>query len=1074
MSNPYYTHTTYPTPNSPGSSATMRNELENVTLGFDLLPTLAANGYKVAMVNSAGTALIASAALQSLAITSSTLNSTPIGATTAAAGTFTNLTITGTANLGSTTVITGGTINGTPIGGTTASTGAFTTVSASSGFTGNLIGDTSGTHTGAVTGNVAGNLTGNVTASSGTSTFNNITISGTLDMDAGTTNTIINLATPTNAGDAATKGYVDTGLALKLALAGGTMSGAIAMGTSKITGMGDPTNAQDAATKTYVDTADALKLALAGGTMSGAIAMGTSKITGLGDPTAAQDAATKNYVDNTVQGLDAKASCRVGTTANITLSGTQTIDGVAVIAGDRVLVKDQTTTANNGIYVAAASTWARSTDADTWDELVHAYTFVESGTVNANNGFVCTIAPGGTLGSTSVTWVQFSGAGQITAGAGLTKTGNTLNVGTASSSRIVVNSDDIDLATTAVTAGTYQSMTVDAYGRVTGGTNPTTLAGYNISNAYTTTQVDTALALKLNLTGGTMSGAIAMGTSKITGLGDPTNIQDAATKSYVDTGLALKLSLTGGTMSGAIAMGASKITGLADPTANQDATTKFYVDGILGSATSAAASAAAAAVSETNAGNSATAASGSATAAAGSATAAAASFDSFDDRYLGAKASDPAVDNDGNALLTGALYFNTTTNEMRVYSGSAWLTAYLPATGYLALSGGTMTGAITFAGAQTWPTFNQNTTGTAAGLSATLATTSGGTGLTSFTSGGVVYASSSSALATGSAFTFDGTQVKLTGNPPTVNFNSVTSNSARGLLFENSGTQFARLTANYQTGDFRFVSGESGQGGFFFTWFTEAIEKMRLDTSGNLGIGTSSPTVKLEVVAGTGSQGLTVFRTGDATAANNAGGGFTATSSATAGSRNARLWLDADGADFAGSDYFYITKVGNGGIVELIQQSSAAMTFQTSGAERVRISAAGGFSVGTTADPGAGAIYATGNITAYYSDARLKTVSGKIENALDKVAQLSGVYYTNNDTAKSFGYDSDEVQVGVLAQDVEAVLPQIVKAAPFDLDQDGNSKSGENYKTVQYERLVPLLIEAINELQAKVKALESK
>jgi hypothetical protein len=84
------------------------------------------------------------------------------------------------------------------------------------------------------------------------------------------------------------------------------------------------------------------------------------------------------------------------------------------------------------------------------------------------------------------------------------------------------------------------------------------------------------------------------------------------------------------------------------------------------------------------------------------------------------------------------------------------------------------------------------------------------------------------------------------------------------------------------------------------------------------------------------------------------------------------------------------------------------------------------------------------------------------------------VYYTNNSVAKSFGYDSDEEQVGVIAQEVEAVLPQIVKAAPFDLDADGNSKSGENYKTVQYERLVPLLIEAINELQAKVKALEAK
>ena len=91
MSNSYYTHTTYPTPNSPGASATMRNELEAITSGFDLLPTLAANGYKVAMINSAGTALIASAALQSLAITASTINSTTIGATTTSSGAFTTV-----------------------------------------------------------------------------------------------------------------------------------------------------------------------------------------------------------------------------------------------------------------------------------------------------------------------------------------------------------------------------------------------------------------------------------------------------------------------------------------------------------------------------------------------------------------------------------------------------------------------------------------------------------------------------------------------------------------------------------------------------------------------------------------------------------------------------------------------------------------------------------------------------------------------------------------------------------------------------------------------------------------------
>lgn len=607
MANSYYNHTTYPAPNSPGASAALRAELTAITAGFALLPTLTGNGYKVAMVNAGGTALIASSALQSLAITGSTVDGTPIGATTRAAGNFTTLSVNSTANLGSSVTIAGGTINGTQIGNTTPSSGAFTTLSASSGLTGNVTGNLTGNVTGNVTGNLTGNVTGNVTATSGTSQFNNVTINGQLDMDAGSSATIINLPNPTNNGDAANKAYVDT--------------------------------------------QDALRLALAGGTMSGAIAMGTNRITGLGDPVNAQDAATKIYVDNAVQGLDAKASARVATTGNITLSGTQTIDGVAVIAGDRVLVKDQSSAAENGIYVAASGAWSRAADANTWDELVHAFVFVESGTAGANNGYVCTVSAGGTLGTTAVTWVQFSGAGQITAGTGMTKSGNTLNVNTASSSRIVVGADEIDLATTGVVAGTYRSVTVDQWGRVTGGTTPTTLAGYGITDAYTSSATDTLLNAKLSLSGGTMSGNLAMGSNRI--------------------------------------------TGMADPTSNQDAATKFYVDSILGSATSAAASASAAATSALNASNSATSASNSANAAANSASAAATSYDEFDDRYLGSKTSNPTTDNDGNALLTGALYWNSVAGEMRVYSGTAWQAAYLPAAGYLPISGGALTGDVT-------------------------------------------------------------------------------------------------------------------------------------------------------------------------------------------------------------------------------------------------------------------------------------------------------------------------------------------------------------------------------------------
>jgi hypothetical protein len=340
---------------------------------------------------------------------------------------------------------TGGTINNTPIGATTAAAVTGTTITATTGFsgtlTGNVTGNTTGTHTGAVTGNVTGNLTGNVTASSGSSTFNNVTISGSLDMDAGSSATITGLATPVNNSDAATKIYVDT--------------------------------------------------------------------------------AISNLID--------------GAPANL----------------------------------------------DTLNEIAAA-----------------------------------------------------LN-------------DDANLAAT----------------------------------------LTASIATKVSKAGDTMSGALAMGTNKITGLGTPTAGTDATTKTYVDDANALKLSLSGGTMSGAIAMGSSKITGLGTPTAGTDATTKTYVDGILGSATAAAASASAAATSETNAANSASAASGSASAASASASSAAASYDSFDDRYLGAKTSAPTVDNDGNTLLTGAIYWNSTSSTLWVWSGSVWTQATLTAGSFATLAG---------------------------------------------------------------------------------------------------------------------------------------------------------------------------------------------------------------------------------------------------------------------------------------------------------------------------------------------------------------------------------------------------
>lgn len=116
----------------------------------------------------------------------------------------------------------------------------------------------------------------------------------------------------------------------------------------------------------------------------------------------------------------------------------------------------------------------------------------------------------------------------------------------------------------------------------------------------------------------------------------------------------------------------------------------------------------------------------------------------------------------------------------------------------------------------------------------------------------------------------------------------------------------------------------------------------------------------------------------------------------------------------------------------------------------------------------------TGDIQAYYSDKRLKNILGKIENALDKVNNLNGLYYEQNELAESFGYRNYERQVGLLAQEVQEILPESVKLAPFDNDGNGKSKSGENYLTIQYEKLIPLIVEAIKELKTEVDEIKNK
>lgn len=159
--------------------------------------------------------------------------------------------------------------------------------------------------------------------------------------------------------------------------------------------------------------------------------LNNQKLINVLDPTNPQEGATKNYVDNVAAGLSWKTAVRVASALGVNvaaITGLIAIDGVTVAAGDRVLLKDQTTTSQNGIYVAAAGAWARSTDADLATEILGMAVFVEEGTTNADTAWVCTTNAPITVGTTGLTFAQFAGGGTVTAGAGMTQSGNVLNV----------------------------------------------------------------------------------------------------------------------------------------------------------------------------------------------------------------------------------------------------------------------------------------------------------------------------------------------------------------------------------------------------------------------------------------------------------------------------------------------------------------------------------------------------------------------------------------------------------------------------------------------------------------------
>ena len=189
----------------------------------------------------------------------------------------------------------------------------------------------------------------------------------------------------------------------------------------------------------------------------GSVSLNSQKITNLATPTADGDAASKSYVDGVSQGLDVKDSVVAATTANITiataLNNGDTLDGVTLSTNDRVLVKDQSTASQNGIYIVGSSP-ARADDLAAGVDAAGMFTFVEQGSTNADQGFVCTSNKGSAVvGTNNLAFSQFSGAGNLTAGDGLDKSGNEFSVDLKSNGGLVIESTElaVDLAASSIT-----------------------------------------------------------------------------------------------------------------------------------------------------------------------------------------------------------------------------------------------------------------------------------------------------------------------------------------------------------------------------------------------------------------------------------------------------------------------------------------------------------------------------------------------------------------------------------------------------------------------------------------------
>jgi hypothetical protein len=621
----------------------------NLTLGG--AATITGNASVGGNLSVAGTSTLAT-----VDINAGNIDGTTVGGSSPAQGTFTNLTantlltaasvdinggnidgttignVTPAAGSFSTVDIDGGTIDGATIGATNPSTATFSSVDINGGnIDGTTIGAsnaTSATFTTANAGqanlssvNIDGGSIDSTAIGSGSpdsASFNGLTASGTVNFSSAT---VSNLGTVTTAD-----------------INGGTIDG-VTIG------------ANSAVAEINVDN-----LKLNGNSLTSTDLNGNINLTpnGSGDVVISKADINDGSIDGTVIGSSAPAAgnfTTVSTTGQATLNSADinggTIDGTTIGGSSTAAGSFTTLSASSGITGDLTGDVTGNVTGNVTGDL----------TGNVTGDLTGDVTSSGTSVFNNVT---ISGS---------------LNMDAGTASTIVNLTDPTnaqDAATKAYVDSEISAL-IDGAPATLDTLNEIAAALADDQNAFTT--LDNKINTKVSKAGDTMTGDLSMGTNKVTSSAPPSAGSDLTNKTYVDAQRDTRVAKTGDSMSGNLDMGSNKVTGLAAPTNANDATRKSYVDDILGSATEAATSASEAATSASEAANSASAASTSETNAANSAAAAAASYDDFDDRYLGPKSTAPTTDNDGNALQIGALYFDTTTDTMRVFSSAGWIAA---------------------------------------------------------------------------------------------------------------------------------------------------------------------------------------------------------------------------------------------------------------------------------------------------------------------------------------------------------------------------------------------------------------